>query len=122
MGRVPCLLNGELANLLLVFDSENENGYVAGVMPDYSRDDEIDVVAKAAAELKEGDVIQPICDFYLYDGTYDNSYLMGKPYEIVNSAADLVISDTILGEGKTLITYRFTDIYGADHWTETLTR
>ena len=122
MGRVPCLYNGEPANLLLVFDSEHEKGYVAGVMSDYRKDDEVDVVAKAAAELQEGDVIQPICDVYLYDGTYKDSYLLGKPYEIVNSAADLVISDTLLGEGKALITYRFTDIYGADHWTETLTR
>ena len=122
MGRVPCLFNGELANLLLVFDSEHEKGYVAGVMSDYSKDDEVEVVAKAATELQEGDVIQPVCDVYLYDGTYDDSYLLGKPYEIVNSAEDLVISDTILGEGKTLITYRFTDIYGANHWTEKLAR
>ena len=121
-GRVPCLLNGELTNLLLVFDSENENGYVAGAIADYSQDDEIDVVAKTTTELVEGDVIQPVCDVYNYDGTYENSYLLGNPYEITNSAADLTISDTILGEGKTLVTYRFTDMYGANYWTQTLTR
>ena len=121
-GRVPCLLNGELTNLLLVFDSENENGYVAGAIADYSKDDEIEVVAKSTVELVEGDVIQPVCDVYKYDGTYEDTYLLGNPYEITNSAADLTISDTILGEGKTLVTYRFTDMYGANYWTQTLTR
>ena len=32
------------------------------------------------------------------------------------------ISDTALGEGKTLVTYRFTDLYGANHWTQTIQR
>ena len=121
-GRVPCLLNGELTNLLLVFDSENENGYVAGAMPDYSEDDEIDVVAKTTTELVEGDVIEPVCDIYTYDGTYQDSYRIGDPIEITNSAADLTISDTILGEGKALVTYRFTDMYGTDYWTQTIER
>ena len=95
---------------------------MAGTIADYSQDDEIDVVAKTTTELVEGDVIQPVCDVYNYDGTYENSYLLGNPYEITNSAADLTISDTILGEGKTLVTYRFTDMYGANYWTQTLTR
>ena len=34
-GRVPCILNGQKANLILVFDSGNEDGYVAGVCYDY---------------------------------------------------------------------------------------
>ena len=121
-GRVPCLLNGVRTNLLLVFDSENELGYVAGAVTDYSLDDEIDVVAKAATELQAGDVIEPICDVYTYDGAYEDSYRLGDAIEIENSEADLTISDTILGEGKTLVTYRFTDIYGTDYWTQTITR
>ena len=121
-GRVPCMLNGERTNLILVFDNNNENGYVAGTLADYSKDDEIDVVAKEAVELVPGDVIEPICDLYNYDGTYEDSYYLGNPLEIVNSAEDLKISDTALGEGKTLVTYRFTDLYGANHWTQTIQR
>ena len=121
-GRVPCMLNGERTNLILVFDNNNENGYVAGTLADYSKDDEIDVVAKEAVELVPGDVIEPICDLYNYDGTYEDSYYLGNPLEIVNSAEDLKISDTALGDGKTLVTYRFTDLYGANHWTQTIQR
>ena len=120
-GRVPCLLNGQRSNLILVFDNENENGYVAGAASDYTEDG-IDVQAKIDTELQQGDVIQPVCDMYSYDGTYQDNYNMGKPFTIENSAADLVISDTILGKGKMLLTYKFTDIYGANYWTQTIQR
>ena len=121
-GRVPCMLNGQRSNLILVFDNENENGYVAGALSDYSEDEEIDVVGKEITELVAGDVIEPICDVYNYDGTYENSYYLGNPLEIANSAEDLTISDTSLGEGTALVTCRFTDMYGANHWTQTIQR
>ena len=121
-GRVPCMLNGQRSNLILVFDSEHENGYVSGALSDYSKDDEIDVVGKEVTELAAGDVIEPLCDLYNYDGTYEDTYYIGKPIEINESADDLKISDTPLGEGASLVTYRFTDMYGANHWTQTIRR
>ena len=121
-GRVPCMLNGQRTNLILVFDSEHENGYVSGALSDYDKDDEIDVVGKEVTELAAGDVIEPICDLYSYDGTYEDTYYLGNPLEITESADDLKISDTLLGEGTSLVTYRFTDMYGANHWTQTIRR
>lgn len=121
-GRVPCMLNGQRTNLILVFDSEHENGYVSGALSDYDKDDEIDVVGKEVTELAAGDVIEPICDLYNYDGTYEDTYYLGNPLEISESADDLKISDTLLGEGTSLVTYRFTDMYGANHWTQTIRR
>ena len=121
-GRVPCMLNGQRTNLILVFDSEHENGYVSGALSDYDKDDEIDVVGKEVTELAAGDVIEPICDLYNYDGTYEDTYYLGNPLEISESADDLKISDTLLGEGTSLVTYRFTDMYGANHWTKTIRR
>lgn len=121
-GRVPCMLNGQRSNLILVFDSEHENGYVSGALSDYSKDDEIDVVGKELTELTAGDVIEPLCDLFNYDGTYEDTYYLGKPLEIKESADDLKISDTPLGDGASLVTYRFTDMYGANHWTQTIRR
>ena len=121
-GRVPCMLNGQRSNLILVFDSENENGYVSGALSDYSKDDEIDVVGKEVTELVAGDVIEPLCDLYSYDGNYEDTYYLGNPLEIRESAAELKISDTELGQGTSLVTYRFTDMYGAQHWTQTIRR
>jgi hypothetical protein len=121
-GRVPCMLNGQRSNLMLVFDNEHEKGYVAGAFSDYSKDDEVDVVGKEITELGPGDVIEPLCDLYDYDGNYNDTYYLGNPLEIAGSAADLTISDTALGNGTSLVTYRFTDMYGANHWTQTIQR
>lgn len=121
-GRVPCLVNGQLTNLLLVFDSENENGYVAGIMTDYSENEDINVSAKTALDLQKGDEIQFICDLYEYDGTYQDTYMMGTPITIEESAAELVISDTPVNQNGSVVTYVFTDIYGAEHWTQALSR
>ena len=121
-GRVPCMLNGQRSNLMLVFDNEHEKGYVAGAFSDYSKDDEIDVVGKEITELVAGDVIEPLCDLYDYSGNYNDTYYLGNPLEISSSAADLTISDTALGDGTALVTYRFTDMYGANHWTQTIKR
>lgn len=121
-GRVPCMLNGQRSNLMLVFDNEHEEGYVAGAFSDYSKDDEVDVVGKEITELVPGDVIEPLCDLYDYNGTYNDTYYLGNPLEITTSAADLTISDTAIGDGTALVTYRFTDMYGANHWTQTIQR
>ena len=121
-GRVPCMLNGQRSNLMIVFDNEHEKGYVAGAFSDYSKDDEIDVVGKEITELVAGDVIEPLCDLYDYSGNYNDTYYLGNPLEISSSAEDLMISDTALGDGTALVTYRFTDMYGANHWTQTIKR
>ena len=121
-GRVPCLINGELSNLILVHSSENESGYVAGIEADYSKEDDIEVVGKTMTELKEGDTIQFVCNLFDYDGKFVDTYPMGTPIEIRSSAEELTVSDMIIGNGSTIVTYVFRDIYGASHWTEALRR
>ena len=121
-GRVPCLLNGELTNLLIVADNENPSGYVAGVMADYSQSEDVNVSAKTAIDLQKGDKIEFVCDLYTYDGTYQETYLMGTPIIINESAAELVINDTPINQNGSVVTYVFTDIYGAEHWTQALFR
>jgi hypothetical protein len=121
-GRVPCLINGEYNNLLLVFDTENEAGYVAGVMTDYSQQGNLDISGKTALDLQKGDQIQFICDLYEYDGTFQDKYLMGTPITIEESVAELVVSNTTINQNGSVVTYVFTDIYGAEHWTQALFR
>lgn len=116
-GRVPVMLNGERADLILVFDSENPYGYVAGARMDY-RDGETDTIAKSMTELQEGDVIDYICDYYGYDGSYKDSYLMGEQLVIgADLGADLYISNVYIDASRALATYRFTDIYCQEYWT-----
>ena len=121
-GIVPCLINGDMSNLVLVFDNKNENGYVAGVAANYNKDDDIEVVGKTLTELEKGDKIQFVCNFYNYDGTFEDTHKMGTPIVIQDSANELKISDTLIGDGEKLVTYIFTDIYDAEHWTQALKR
>jgi hypothetical protein len=118
-GRVPCLINGDRAELILVFDSENEDGYVAGAKYDYV-EGETDTVAKNLTELQAGDKIDFLCDAYNYDKTFDAAYFLGEPMTVKGDMSDMKISNTYLGDGDVYVMYRFTDIYGQNYWTNAL--
>ena len=113
MGLVPALLNGERVNLIIVFDNQNPFGYIAGARRDYI-DGETQTQAKAITALKDGDKIDFMCDHYDYDGKYLNSYFLGSQLT-VNGAP--MISNTDVGEGIALVSYRLTDLYGQQYWT-----
>ena len=112
-GRVPVLYNGSRAELILVFDSENPQGFAAGVQSVYLGG-ETDTAAKSQSELHPGDTLEFLCDYYSYAGDYQDSYLLGEPLTVTEE--ELVISDVLL-EGRTQATYRFTDLYGQHYWT-----
>lgn len=115
-GRVPAFLNDQRVNLIIVFDNNTPTGYVAGASTDYD-DEEIDVVAKNLTEIADGDVLEFICDFYNYDGEYQDSYRMIDPITVDGG---LTVSDVTLPEGKVRLTYRLTDIYNQAYWTEAI--
>ena len=112
-GRVPVLHNGARAELLLTFDNEHPGGYVAGIQAVYP-DGETDTVAKSQQSLQPGDVLEFLCDYYGYDGTYQDSYLLGDPVTVGEDG--LTVTDVPI-EGETRATYRFTDLYGQHYWT-----
>ena len=37
---------------------------------------------------------------------------------VKGSMSDMQISNTYVGDGTALVTYRFTDIYGQDYWSQ----
>ncbi|MDO5455688.1 MAG: clostripain-related cysteine peptidase [Eubacteriales bacterium] len=123
-GRVPCLINDEKSNLIIVFNNEHPNGYVAGAYADYGEDDEVDVIAKNMTALEAGDTIDFVCDFYRYDGTFEGNYKKNRQIVIVDPDAleeELAVSDMeFLDDERTIMTYRFVDIYGKEYWTEAL--
>ncbi len=117
-GRVPVLLNGERANLILVFDNENPYGYIAGARTDYV-EGETETVAKGMSELQVGDTLDFVCDYYSYDGEYMDSYYLGEQMVVTE---EMVISNVDVGDGGVLATYRFTDIYNQHYWTPAFTQ
>lgn len=112
-GYVPCLVNGERAELLLAFDNETPYGYIAGMRTVYA-EGETETVPKSVTELEEGDEIDFVCDYYGYDGTYQDSYLFGDPWTY---HADAEISNVYIHADRVNATYRFTDLYGQNYWT-----
>lgn len=115
-GYVPVLHNGRRAELLLAFDDENPYGYAAGVRAVYG-EGETGTIAKSDSALAEGDTLEFLCDYYGYDGTYQDSYLLGDPLTV--PAEGLTVSDVPL-EGNVRATYRFTDLYQQSWWTPPL--
>ncbi len=112
-GRVPVLLNGERAELLIVFDTENPDGYIAGARTVYL-DGQTDTVAKEMTELQEGDTLDLVCDYYSYDGDYQNSYLFG---EQLTYKEGMKISNVTINKEAAVATYLFRDIYNQEYWT-----
>lgn len=77
-------------------------------------DGETDTVAKSQEGLMPGDTLEFLCDYYSYDGTYQDSYLLGEPLTVPEQG--LTVSDVLL-DGQTRASYRFTDLYGRYSWT-----
>lgn len=118
-GRVPVLLNDERADLILVFDSANEDGYVAGATYDY-KDGETEVVAKNLTELQAGDKIDFIADYYDYSGNYTDSFLLEGDYTVSGAMSDMKITNLVIEDKDILVSYVFTDIYGNSYYTDGL--
>ena len=112
-GRVPVMINGEQANLLLMFDNDNPYGYIAGAVFTYD-ESETATIGKAVTELQDGDKIDFLCDYYSYTGEYQNSYYLGDPWEY---HSDAEISNVTIDAEAALATYVFTDIYCQEYWT-----
>ena len=111
-GRVPVLLNGEQMDLILIFNDEKPQGFIAGARPAYS-EEETDTVARGLVDVNPGDTLEFLCDYYSYEGAYQATYKLGERMIVSDN---MVISNTDLG-GDCVALYRFTDIYGQYYWT-----
>ena len=114
VGRIPALLNGEYVNLQVVFDAENPYGVVTGAYPAYEGD-AVSVEAKGCVPVKAGDTLQMLCDYYGYDGTFDETYTLGDAFKVKDDTLELV--NLALNADGFSVSYRLTDIYGNYFWT-----
>ena len=127
-GTVPVLLNGELANLLVVFEDnlktgKNLSSYIAGVRFDYETpegEDAIDGPEAKTAELQVGDKLQFVADYYTKSGEFQNTYEIGDE---ITWSENVIVGYTDMGSlSEDLVaTYLFTDIYNSEYWTAPLT-
>ncbi len=115
IGRIPAMLNGELVDIIVMFNNEYPYGTVAGARINYGA--LTDTVAKGLIPLESGDVIDFLCDYYTYDEEYDSSYYLGDQM-IVDG--ELEVSNVNVGNARCMVTYRLTDIYNNTYWTPAL--
>jgi len=117
-GRVPALLNGQLVDIILMFDNENPYGTVLGAQIKYDTLKQTETLAKGLIDIKAGDKIDFLCDYYTYDGQYKDTYYLGKQY---TATGRWEIENLSLGGRKYQMTYRITDIYNNKFWTPSVT-
>ncbi|MCR5630314.1 clostripain-related cysteine peptidase [Eubacterium sp.] len=115
-GYVPCKINDVKSKLIIVFDKENPKGYIAGAQTDYDEDETL-TIAKSMSSLNVGDKLDFICDYYSYDGKYNDSYLLGEQMTVTDN---MTISNIAIADKKVKITYLFTDIYNQQYWTDSI--
>ncbi len=115
-GFVPVLLNGSRAELIIVFDNAHPSGHIAGARYVYENV-ETETVAKGTEGLQKGDKIDFLCDYYSYDGVYQDSYMIGK--QLVYTG-DHTVSDVYIDVSRVSATYLFTDIYNREYWTQVI--
>lgn len=116
-GYVPAFLNGERVELLLIFDDDNPQGAVIGARPVYEESDN-DTVAKNAIALKDGDKLEFVCDYYSYEGEYQDSYYLGEPL-ILDMNEGIKIANMDIGKSVRAV-YKLTDIYEQSYWTQVI--
>lgn len=111
-GIVPALLNGERVELVINFydDGISTSEEVLGARLLYDNN----ISAKGLVEIKDGDKIDFICDYYGYDGSFIDTYKIGDTL-IVDGP--LTIENVYL-DNNYVYAYAIEDIYKNTMWTQ----
>lgn len=112
VGRIPVRLNGEYVNLQVVF-KEGEDAVITGAYPMYE-DGNVSVMAKGNVEIKTGDSIEFLCDYYDLDGKYSATYTLGEKMTVPRSG--LRLENIGIDNTDVDAMYRLTDVYGNHFW------
>ena len=118
-GYTPVLYNGKCARMIIIFDDERPDGYIAGISFDYTDSEETNALAKTLeglSFLEEGGEVSFLADYYDYGGNYTGTYVIGT--WTVQSSPE--IANLQLEGGEILAMYSFTDIYNQTYWTKAM--
>ena len=117
VGRIPVLLNGSYANLIVTIDKDGV-AEVVGACFDYHDGNE--VAAKNLVSIgkdedleKDYDEIVFVCDYYDYDGNFSDTHTLG---EMLQVSDHLYLGDVDISGYDTLATYEFKDLYQQSYW------
>ena len=123
IGKIPAILNGEThCYLIVTFSNLEPKGTVVGISTVQNTDSVEAIMGKitdiADPELVDS-TIEFVCDYYHYDGTFEDGYRVGEPLTITKDM-EFVIENLELDteDGNTFVaSYCLTDVYDNSYWT-----
>ena len=116
-GYVPCIYNDKESEIIIAWDSENPDGYVAGVRPVYSNKL---ISTKGLNQIQKGDVISPQYDIYDKDMNFVKTITRDDVKITVGDKLDVSYEDVSEQIGNTYIYYRINDIFNTSYYTESV--
>ena len=102
----------QLVYLEVVFDEASPDGVITGARPMYEGD--TNTVAKGDIQIKPGDTIEFLCDYYTLDGQFESAYRVNEPLTV--GAEGLSIEYLKIENTDCSVTWKLTDIYGNHFW------
>ena len=111
-GYIPALINSERSEIEVEFSDEEPNGRIIGYRRVYKDEPGAGQVAKIMS-FEDGDAIDFIADYYTYEGTYLDTYMIG---DRIRYHGEFTL-ENLKVDGKAKANYRITDIYGQNYWT-----
>jgi hypothetical protein len=93
-------------------------GVVLGAQIKYDTEAETETVAKGLLDIVAGDKINFLCDYYTYEGEYNDTYFLGEQY---TATGEWEIEKLPIGNNNYQMAYRITDIYNNKYWTPSIT-
>lgn len=116
VGRIPALLNDQLVNIKVVFDTAHPYGVITGAEPMY--DGETDTAAKGDIPIIAGDSVALVADYYGRDGEFESAYTISEAFTVGYGGLRLETCDLLLSDGEGCsVSFRLTDVYGNVYWT-----
>ena len=110
VGYIPAYLNGQRVDLIVNFTNDNPDGIILGAKIKY---EDTDVEAKGLLEIKDGDEIIFVCNYYDYDGNLIDEYQINDSLIV---KGELKLANVYL-DNSYVYAYCLKDIYGNNLWT-----
>ena len=120
LGYVPAVLNGETEiHIMCKWVGDDPDGIILGYRVANTEDTAAfgqGTIGKGYLALKPGDTLDFICDYYTYDGSFDDSYYFGDTMILGDTLPEVTYED--IGSNTVLECYMLVDIYQNYSWTE----
>ena len=116
IGYVPAFLNDQHVSIILAFDNDLPKGYIAGAKVIESgpgTDLSVEEMVSGLVDVREGDAVDFVCDYYDYDGVFINNYFFGE--QMIVSKDPEIKNYKIPGDLEAC--YLLEDVNGNRYWT-----